>query len=63
MTINQKIETRLTALTVGCVATLWDLLVWRVSETAWVVGHNSIRLTDDALSLADAVAKFERLLD
>lgn len=63
MTIEDKIKSRLLAITVGCVTTLWDLLVWRVSETHWVVGHQSVRLSDPAISLEDAVVKFERLLD
>lgn len=61
--MTTKITSRLNALSVGCVATLWDLMVYRLSEDRWIVGRNSIRLTDTALCLSDAADKFENLLD
>ena len=61
--MQAKIEAKLQQLSVGCVTTLWDLLVWRLSADRWVVGHNSIRLSDEGLTLEAAVAKFDRLLD
>lgn len=61
--MSQKIKSRLTSLSVGSIATLWDLLVWRVSETRWVVGHNSIKITDEGCGIDEAAEKFERLLD
>ena len=61
--MKDRIQNRLETLSVGCVATLWDLLVYRVSQTRWIVGHNSFNMSDASLTIDDAVAKFERLLD
>ena len=63
MLLNEKIKARLLAMSAGCVATLWDLLVYRVNESKWIIGHNSLKMSDPLLSIDDAVAKFERMLD
>ncbi len=63
MNMGAKIQIKLQGIRVGSVTTLWDLLVWRVSETSWVIGHQTININDGGVSLAEAVAKFERLLD
>lgn len=61
--LTERIESRLTTLNVGRIASLWDLLVWRVSETKWVIGHNSISINDHGVSLEEAIEKFALLLD
>ena len=63
MHLSDKIKVRLLTMTAGCVATLWDLLVYRVNESKWIIGHNSLKMSDPLLNIDDAVAKFERMLD
>lgn len=59
----ERIKNKLCAIPVGHVTTLWDLLIWRVSKTNWVIGHQTVDLTSSGYDLEKAASEVERLMD
>ena len=64
MTINQKLEeirTALNNMAVGSCGVKWDCVVWRISETGWIVGSEGVR-TFCYLTTTEAEAIIRRLI-
>lgn len=53
--MSEKIKTRLMQMRVGCVAVLWDLLVYRVAQDAFIIGDKSIQVDGNAVCLEDGL--------
>lgn len=62
--VSAKVTRRLQTMGVGNVSTLWDLLVYRVSQDRWVVGHQTVNVKHaTGLKIEEAVERFVGLLD
>ena len=61
MTINEKltdIRTKLEAMAVGACGVKWDCVVWRTSETGWIVGVEGVRKDAVVHTIGSAVDWF-----
>ena len=51
---RQEIESELKKMKVGFCGIKYDCLVWRISETQWQVGQQSLSLENDSMPAEEA---------